>query len=134
MNPKRSSIKDWLLMGKIDLKSAKASLKDKIYSSVCFHCQQAVEKALKAFLLHFESEVTKTHDLLLLLNRAVKYREKFNKFKKEVGFLNKFYIPTRYPDAFPGSLPEGLPQKEDALQALKNAKKIFAAITIDLKT
>ena len=29
-------------------------------------------------------------------------------------FFDRFYIPTRYPDEIPGSLPEGLPNKKDA--------------------
>lgn len=129
MNPRERSIKDWLFMASLDLKSARASLKDKIYSSVCFHAQQATEKSLKALLLHFEKEVIKTHDLLLLLTKANKYEKELKKFKKPVAFLNKFYIPTRYPDAFPGSLPEGLPKKEEALKSLKNAKEILVFIS-----
>ncbi|HUS60228.1 MAG TPA: HEPN domain-containing protein [Nevskiaceae bacterium] len=115
--------------GGIDLKSAQASFKDEIYSSACFHSQQTVEKSLKALLLHFEAEIVKTHDLLLLLSRAVKYEKELKKFKKTAAFLNKFYIPTRYPDAFPGSLPEGLPKKKEAVQAFKRAKEIFEFIT-----
>ena len=28
--------------------------------------------------------------------------------------LDRFYIPTRYPDALPGMLPEGMPGRRDA--------------------
>ena len=42
--------------------------------------------------------------------------------------LNQFYIPTRYPDALPGSLPEGLPNKEDTEKALQYASEIVAWI------
>lgn len=129
MNLKKRSVKDWLFMAEIDLKSAQASLKDKIYSSACFHAQQAVEKSLKALLLHFESEVTKTHDLLFLLSRASKYERELEKFKEAASFLNKFYIPTRYPDAFPGSLPEGLPKREEALKSLEKAKEVLTFIS-----
>jgi len=125
MKLKKELIKDWLLMAQIDIKSAEAALKDEIYSTVCFHSQQAVEKSFKAFLLNFESEVIKTHDLLLLFQRSVKYESRLRKFKKNIGFLNKFYVPTRYPDAFPGSLPEGLPQKPEAERSLKEAKEIL---------
>ena len=51
MNPKKRAVKDWFLMAKIDLKSAWASFDAEIYSSACFHSQQAVEKSLKALLL-----------------------------------------------------------------------------------
>ena len=34
---------------------------------VCFHCQQFVEKLLKALLTRYNIEAPKTHDLLFLL-------------------------------------------------------------------
>ena len=37
------------------------------WDTICFHAQQAVEKVLKAFLVHQGSGLSKTHDLLLLL-------------------------------------------------------------------
>jgi HEPN domain-containing protein len=37
--------------------------------------------------------------------------------------LDRFYIPTRYPDALPGALPEGLPERQDAEQALALARQ-----------
>jgi len=41
----------------------------------------------------------------------------------ELQLLDRFYIPTRYPDALPGSLPEGLPDAQDAAQALDLARQ-----------
>ncbi|MCI0446797.1 DNA-binding protein, partial [bacterium] len=34
-------------------------------------------------------------------------------------------MPTRYPDGLPGSLPHGLPGKEDAQQILTLANKVY---------
>jgi HEPN domain-containing protein len=45
-------------------------------------------------------------------------------YKEKLEFLDKFYVPTRYPDALPGSLPEGLPNKEDAEKAVESAKEV----------
>ena len=39
--------------------------------------------------------------------------------------MDQFYIPTRYPDALPGSFPEGLPGKEDAEEALLLARQVM---------
>jgi len=41
----------------------------------------------------------------------------------ELQLLDRFYIPTRYPDALPGILPEGLPDAQDAAQALDLARQ-----------
>lgn len=125
MKPEEKAVKNWFIMAEIDLRAAKASFKDKIYSVVCFHTQQVAEKILKGLLLHYENEVPKTHDLLLLLNELLKYQPNVSSFKEDLEFLNKFYVPTRYPDAFPGSLPDGLPDKNDANRSLEIAEKIF---------
>ena len=46
-------------------------------------------------------------------------------FIDEIKLLDAFYIPTRYPDGIPGSLPEGLPDEKDAESSLSTAEKIF---------
>lgn len=43
---------------------------------------------------------------------------------------NRFYIPTRYPDALPGSLEDGLPEKEDAQEAFDLAKRVLETIGV----
>ncbi len=40
-----------------------------------------------------------------------------------------FYIPTRYPDALPGVLPEGMPGSVDAQEAVALARQVFAAVS-----
>jgi HEPN domain-containing protein len=42
--------------------------------------------------------------------------------------LDRFYIPTRYPDALPGALSEGLPTEADATEALAIARQVWEAI------
>jgi HEPN domain-containing protein len=42
--------------------------------------------------------------------------------------LDRFYIPTRYPDALPGSLEEGMPRKDEAQEALDLATKVLEKI------
>jgi len=39
--------------------------------------------------------------------------------------MDQYYIPTRYPDALPGSFPEGLPGKEDAEEAVLLASRVM---------
>jgi HEPN domain-containing protein len=47
--------------------------------------------------------------------------------------LDRFYIPTRYPDALPGALPEGLPGTADAEEAVALARQVFAAVSQAIK-
>jgi HEPN domain-containing protein len=46
-----------------------------------------------------------------------------------VQLLDRFSIPTRYPDALPGSLPEGLPDQSDAVEALAVAREVLQTVT-----
>lgn len=50
----------------------------------------------------------------------------------DVQLLDRFYIPTRYPDALPGSLAEGLPESSDAQEALAIARQVFERVTQEL--
>ncbi|MEA3338513.1 MAG: HEPN domain-containing protein [Chloroflexota bacterium] len=46
----------------------------------------------------------------------------------EITLLDRFYIPTRYPDALPGALPDGLPNAADAREALIVARQVLQRI------
>ncbi len=54
-------------------------------------------------------------------------------FALDVQLLDRFYILTRYPDALPGSLPEGLPDASDAQEALSVARQVFEMVTQELR-
>ena len=41
------------------------------------------------------------------------------------GALDDYYIPTRYPDALPGMLPEGLPERAEAEQTVALAESVL---------
>ncbi len=115
----------WLQFAGEDLQMAELSIQETIYNQVCFHSQQCAEKAIKGLLTFQGRMPPRTHllgDLLTLLNP--------NPFTAslDIQLLDRFYIPTRYPDALPGILPEGLPNDEDAMEALAVARQVFDTI------
>lgn len=116
---------EWLISAELDLRAAKASLKEGVPNIACFLSQQAAEKVLKAAILTKNEKVPKVHALDELLNLAQVTNPKLKEFENEILFLDKFYVPTRYPDAFPGSLPEGLPSKETAQHAIELAQEVL---------
>ena len=66
MNPEtRAEAAAWLAKARIDLRAARADLNASppITSDALFHCQQAVEKALKGFLAANEKPLKRIHDL-----------------------------------------------------------------------
>lgn len=116
---------EWLLFAELDLKAAKASLKEGVPNIACYLSQQVAEKVLKAVILTQTGKVPKVHALDELLSHAQITNPKLKEIENEILFLDKFYIPTRYPDAFPGSLPEGLPSEETAQHAIELAQKVL---------
>ena len=66
--PLPGSAEDWLRFARSDLKLAKLELSDELmYSTLCFHAQQAAEKAIKAVLIDNGIEISKTHNILLII-------------------------------------------------------------------
>ena len=113
-NMSKSNFSVWLQFAEEDFLSAKALWGKKIYNQVCFHSQQAAEKMLKAFLKSQGIVPPKIHNLLELLQMCKEKDSEFATLQKGCEYLSRFYLPARYPDALPGSLPEGLPNSDEA--------------------
>ena len=65
----------WLAKAESDLASAKILLfgAEKHLDTGLYHCQQAVEKTLKAFLASHNEPLIKTHDLEALVYDCINY-------------------------------------------------------------
>jgi HEPN domain-containing protein len=117
----------WLTFAREDLRMAELAMSEGLYNQVCFHCQQCAEKAVKGLLAHQGQVPPRTHrlgDLLGLLEP-----NPLASIASEVQLLDRFYIPTRYPDGLPGALPEGLPGADDAEEALAVVRQVIGAVT-----
>ncbi len=53
--------------------------------------------------------------------------------KEEAALLDKFYIPTRYPDGLPALTPSQVYTKKEAVRALEAAKKVLNFCLSNLK-
>lgn len=117
---------DWFWLAKDNLAFARAGLEDGFYAQVCFLSQQAVEKAMKGFLVANNKKYPKSHDLITLLDLMdVAWLDPYLNNLKD---LSEIYIPLRYPDAMAGSLADRLPNKEEAEEFLGRAEEIVALI------
>lgn len=77
--------------------------------------------------LEYAADDIRMAELALWLRHPATH-EQLAGYQDQVRALDAFYIPTRYPDAMPGMLAEGEPQRRDAESALQNAESILAAI------
>lgn len=94
-------LKQWLFRANEDIAVIK-SLSQNIEnytSTICFHCQQSVEKFLKAFLVFHKINFPKTHDVDFLLQKCSQIK---NVVFKNINLkdLSDFGVDIRYPDDF----------------------------------
>lgn len=112
--------KKWLEKAESDFGFAASILPDTtFYAQVCFHFQQAAEKFLKAYIVRYDLEFKKIHDLVQLLEICVKHNESFASLIDDCRSLTTLYFDTRYPVHWPSAV-----SKEEATKALEAARKI----------
>jgi len=93
----------WFLKADNDLKTGKDELRtdDAATDTVCFHMQQCVEKYLKAYLVFNNREISKTHNLTILLQQCIEIDQEFERLHKiDADELSVYAVDTRYPDDF----------------------------------
>jgi HEPN domain-containing protein len=113
---------EWFHRADEDELSCVALLEDKISpGNVCFLAQQCAEKYLKGLLIVNGQEFEKVHDLKKLADSLEKSFPRIAEIFDDLHFLNKCYIPSRYPGGFM-EIP-GWPQAKRAVEVAKSVKK-----------
>ena len=113
-------VNKWINKAEKDLLTAERELsfEDPITDIICFHCQQTVEKYLKAFLVYHQIYFTKTHRIMDLLELCATEDPSFKDELEDADNLTDYAVEIRYPDVW---LEPGI---EDAKEALEIAKKV----------
>ena len=90
--------REWWLKAVEDLEAAKVSRH--LPSACCFHCQQAVEKAVKTLLVLHQTDFEKSHDIgrLLEVLRCTPVSPPME-IAEGLDELSRFAVETRYPPA-----------------------------------
>jgi HEPN domain-containing protein len=125
MSPELELVQHWLLKAKNDLRGAQVDLSvdPPLVDDACFHCQQAVEKVLKAFLTYHGVEFEKTHELEYLLSLCADLNSSFVQWRNPCKPLSDYAVRTRYP--YPGSPVS----TEDVERALMVARNVWDFVT-----
>lgn len=118
--------KEWLNSAKSDLLLIEQIIsKDYLTHMVAFHCQQCVEKSLKALLEHYEEKIPKIHSINKL------YDLNKNRINVDdltvINLLDELYIESRYPGDF-GLLPNGKPTIQEAQKFFDFAKLVYGKV------
>lgn len=110
-------IKQWLVKANEDLPVVEKLTENEIIAnaSVCFHCQQAVEKFLKAFLISCGIDIKKTHNIEYILSECTDIDLDFSAINPKE--LSDFGVDARYPgDMYIPSEEETMEYKNIALR------------------
>lgn len=123
-------VKEWFLRGKRDIEDAEFLLEnERSLENVAFLVHQGIEKYLKGFLIYNGWELEKTHDLVKLNKKAIKYDESFTRFTGFVRLVTEFYFESRYPggydtDYIKEEMEEVVEQANNLIDLIKEKVKI----------
>jgi HEPN domain-containing protein len=113
----------WLTQAEVDLDAAR-TLSKRFPALACFHAQQSAEKALKAILYATGERLVLGHALAELGAAVELHSAGYGKLRAEVTKLDRYNIPTRYPNGLPeGGDPSAAFDSDDAARAIGTSAK-----------
>jgi HEPN domain-containing protein len=117
------TVREWLRYAEEDLGVAEreSARGTGAYHTICFLCQAAAEKLLKAHLIGRGWTVERTHGIVALLEFCAEYDPYWRDLAPDGAVLNEYIVAGRYP----GDLAlEGIGEAEarEALQAVRRIR------------
>ncbi|CCC81944.1 HEPN domain-containing protein [Thermoproteus tenax] len=128
-----SRARDWFRQALRDLEHARRSLEFGDYEWACFAAHQAAEKAVKALYQCLGVEAWGHSVSRLLAGLPAHVRPPDDLVDAAKG-LDKFYIPSRYPNAHPEGAPMDYFTRGDAEGAVSAAERIVRYVGEALQT
>jgi HEPN domain-containing protein len=120
----------WLVRARQDLRAAEVDLEAEppLLADAAFHCQQAVEKALKALLAHHDHPFRRTHDIGELALACLEHEPSLEPLLRRSAPLTEYAWRFRYP----GEVFEPDPvEVDEALELARRVVEEVAAATRD---
>jgi len=96
------------------------------FDKACFIAQQAAEKALKACLYAEGRREVIGHAVLEFARELARLEPTFHGIGAHAARLDRYYIPTRYPNGLPGGTPAGSYLAEDLRSAQEDMDAVFS--------
>lgn len=124
----KADARDWVESAEVDFQVASSQFrlrtKRSTANAICFHCQQCVERYLKARLVEAGLDIPRTHDLVLLLQRLSPIEPLWTAFAPSLRGLNDYAVKYRYPGH--------IATRADAREALKACRSIRVEVRLSL--
>jgi len=123
--------KRWIRTAEDDLDTAVILNEKKKFAHSCFHAQQAGEKAIKALWYLADADpwghsIKKLIEDLQSVNLT--FYENVKPMIRSGMVLDRYYLPTRYPNGLPDITPDQAFNEEDAQICLEYARNIIEAV------
>jgi len=124
----KKQAEEWIASADKDLSAAEIIIKENcsLTNIVAFHCQQAIEKYLKAFLIENDILLIRTHDLVKL-NGMIKEVKDLGIDEEELVVMNGIHIDSMNPDEL-GLMHDGTLSENQAKEFIEFAKEVKAMI------
>lgn len=123
----------WLEQAEADRKGVQLLFDGGSFHLACFVSQQVAEKALKAFIFAQGEEFVVGHSVEALSRWAAEYDPDFEKLRQKVALLDSYYIPTRYPNGLPDSIPARVYTRHAAEETMHMADQVLDFIRAKLR-
>ena len=126
MKNSEADARRWLLQAENDLDFARLALREGFFAQACFMAHQVAEKALKALAYYRGDRYVMGHSILELLSSLELSYPQLSEHQELAGILEQYYVPTRYPNALPGSVPFQAYNRGQAEDAVDGAAAMVA--------
>jgi HEPN domain-containing protein len=123
----KAATRDWVRCAEEDFDVASALWRRRTRTaanSIGFHCQQCVEKLLKARMEEAGLTVPRTHDLVALLQLLLPVEPLWARFAPALRRLNDYAVKFRYPGH--------IATRTDARQAIQACRSLRAEVRLSL--
>jgi len=99
-NDTNDLIAEWVRKAEGDYLTASRELSftDPVTDTICFHCQQAAEKYLKAYLIYLDIDFPYTHEIGDLVALLIPHDPEIGHFTETADALTDYAVDIRYPD------------------------------------
>ena len=124
----------WLEQAEADRYGVQLLFDGGSYHLACFVAQQVAEKALKAFIYAQGEELVIGHSVEALSRWAAEFDADFEQLRGTVAPLDGYYIPTRYPNGLPDSIPARVYTQGAAEDAMRMADQVLQTVQQRLRS